>query len=282
MGGLFLSDLQLSSVDPDAYCERIGYSGPREPTLSTLVELHRLHPAAIPFENIDVRLGLSVSLDPGAVDAKLIRGRRGGYCFEQNTLFLRALRTLGFTADPLIARSRWRRPADQSVARTHIVIRVQLSDGDWLADVGFGACMLTSPMRMDRRGAQPTRHEPVRLAPIGEELRVERLLEGTWEPLCDVVLGPQEPVDLLAAHWLISTHPGSSFRHHLVVSRTQDHVRHVLVDARLTVRRSDGEVEHRELDGNQIEECLVSDFELPVRSEWRPLFAELAASSAKA
>ena len=83
---------------------------------SALVELHRLHPAAIAFENFDVRLGLEVRLDAGSIDAKLIGARRGGYCFEQNVLFLRVLRTLGFRAEPLIARSRWRRPLDQSVA----------------------------------------------------------------------------------------------------------------------------------------------------------------------
>ena len=128
------------------------------------------------------------------------------------------------------------------------------------------------------RGPQPTQHEPARLTPIGDELRVERLLAGTWEPLCDVVLSAQDPADLLAANWLISTHPASSFRRHLVVSRTQDDVRHFLVDTRLTVRKHGESAEHRELDADQLEESIVEDFGLPMRTEWRPLFRELAAA----
>ena len=102
----------MNAVDLDAYFERIGYGGPWEPTLAVLRELHALHPIAIPFEAIDVLTGDGIDLSPAAVDAKLIHAGRGGYCFEQNSLFGRALRTLGFEVEGLIARSRRRpRPA---------------------------------------------------------------------------------------------------------------------------------------------------------------------------
>jgi len=284
MSGLFLGELALTAVDVDAYCARVGFGGPRTPTLSTLRELCWRQAAAIPFEALDVRLGRAVSLAPEAVDEKLIARRRGGYCFEQNTLLLRALRTLGFEAEPLIARSRWRRPLEERVARTHMAVRVRLAEGDWLADTGFGACTLTAPLELSQRGPQATRHEPARLVPVGDagngdehaELRLERLLGSEWAPLYDLVLAPQAPVDLLAANWLISTHPASSFRHRLVVSRARDEVRHVLVDTRLTIRR-DGGVEHRELDAAGLERSLREDFGLSVEPGWRALFEELAA-----
>jgi len=63
-------------VDLDAYFARIGYDGPRAPTIDVLRALHALHPAAIPFEAIDVLLGRGVDLSPQAVDAKLIGARR--------------------------------------------------------------------------------------------------------------------------------------------------------------------------------------------------------------
>src|SRR5690606_17732099 len=59
-------------VDLAAYCERIGHRGSLAPTLETLRTLQALHPAAIPFEAIDVLLGLGVDIAPQAVDAKLI------------------------------------------------------------------------------------------------------------------------------------------------------------------------------------------------------------------
>jgi N-hydroxyarylamine O-acetyltransferase len=244
-----------------------------------LCELHRLHPAAIPFEALDVFMGRGVDVTPEAIDAKLIQAGRGGYCFEQNILFLRVLRTLGFQADPLIARSRWNRPLHEVVARTHMAIGVRLDKQQWLADVGFGACMLTTPLRLEVREAQATRHEPARLTPLHGELRLERLLDGNWTPICDVVAAPQEFVDIVAANWLIATHPASSFRQHLVVSRTQDDIRHVLVDTRLTVRRSDVSVEHNKLDADQIEACLQEVFGLPFEEGWRPALVSLASRS---
>ena len=71
-------------IDLDAYFRRIGYDGPRDASLETLRELHRLHPQAIPFENLDPLLGRPVNLDPASLQAKLVEGGRGGYCFEQN------------------------------------------------------------------------------------------------------------------------------------------------------------------------------------------------------
>jgi len=269
--------MPLTGVNLDAYCKRIGYTGPRTPTLSTLREVLRLHPAAIPYDAIDARLGVGIDLAPAAVDAKLIGAGRGGYCFEQNTLLLRVLLALGFRAEPLSARSRWRRPSNEDVARTHMAVRVRIGERDWLADVGFGSCMLTAPLDMGVQGPQETIHEPARLvAQEDGELRIERLLSGEWQPMYDLMLAPQKPVDLWAANWLISTHPASSFHHNLVISRTSDDIRHVLVNTRLTTRRRGADAEHRELDAAGLERSLVEDFGLPMLESLRPLFAELA------
>ena len=100
----------VASIDLDAYCARIGYTGPREATLDTLRALHELHPAAIPFEAVDVLLGRGVDLAPEAIDAKMIVAGRGGYCFEQNSLLMRALTTIGFSVEGLSARVRWGLP----------------------------------------------------------------------------------------------------------------------------------------------------------------------------
>jgi len=281
MGGLFLGDVSLTGVDIDAYCQRIGYVGPRTPTLATLRGLLRLHPAAIPYEAIDVRLGVRIELAPAAVDAKLIRAGRGGYCFEQNTLLLRVLLELGFFAEPLSARPRWRRPPHERVARTHMALRVRIDERDWLADVGFGSSMLTVPLDMSVREPQATIHEPVRLTPLPGELRIERQFGDDWLPLYDLLLAPQEAIDLMVANWAISTHPASSFHEHVVISRTRDDIRHVLVDTRLTTRRTGAEVEHRDLDAAELEQSVVEDFGLPIQETWRPLFADLAGRASR-
>ena len=64
------------------------------------------HASTVPFENIDIVLGRVISLNLGDLQDKLVKARRGGYCFEQNALFAAALESLGFKVTRLAARVR--------------------------------------------------------------------------------------------------------------------------------------------------------------------------------
>src|ERR1051325_3837174 len=100
-----LSDAQLQ-----AYFARIGYNGPREATLAAPSGLAAPHATSIPFENIDVLLGRGAKLDSEALFDKVVERRRGGYCFEHNSLLLHVLESLGFAAEGLAARVLWNKP----------------------------------------------------------------------------------------------------------------------------------------------------------------------------
>ena len=91
-------------LDLDAYLDRIRHAGPRKPDAVTLAALHRAHLAAIPFENLDVVLGPRVSVELDRIQDKLVRGRRGGYCYERNLLFAAVLQRLGYPVQRLLAR----------------------------------------------------------------------------------------------------------------------------------------------------------------------------------
>src|SRR5262245_43809073 len=97
---------RMPDLDLDAYLERIAYRGSRAATATTLADLHQANVAPMPFENLDILLGRAISLELEAVQAKLVAGRRGGYCFEHNTLFRAVLEALGFRVTPLSARVR--------------------------------------------------------------------------------------------------------------------------------------------------------------------------------
>jgi N-hydroxyarylamine O-acetyltransferase len=271
----------VSSVDLDAYFERVGYGGPCNATVEVLRELHALHPAAIPFEAIDVFLGGLVDLSPQTIDAKLIHGGRGGYCFEQNSLFARVLRTLGFEVEPLIARALWGRTLDDLRPRSHMALRVRAEGEDWLADVGLGVCTLTAPLRLEERGAQPTLFESMRLrpSPCGE-LRLEALLSGEWRPVYDLSLAPQLDVDFVSANWYVSTHPDSPFRQRLIVSRTTGEARLGLVDNRLAIRRLGEPAELRVLTAHGLARSLERDFGLEVDPAWTPALARAVEAAA--
>ena len=265
------------AVDLDAYCRRIGYAGPLAPTLETLRTLQELHPAAIPFEALDVLTGRGIDISPRAVDAKLIAAGRGGYCYEQNGLFKRALQAIGFEVEGLIARVNWNASADAPPRPpSHMALRVMIGGEPWLADVGFGSCVPTAPLRLDAREPQATVHETFRLVPAGGELQLEAEIAGRWAPVYRLLPSPMLDTDYELANWYTATHPESHFRHRLIVTRTTPGARHVLAGARLTVRSASGAKERRLLDADGIEHELAARFLLPVEAEWRPVIERAA------
>src|SRR5688500_6459235 len=122
----------MASFQADAYFARIGHAGPRDATAATLDAVHRAHATAVPFENLDVFLGRPIRIDLESVQAKLVGARRGGYCFEQNTLFAAALAHLGFAVTCLAARVRL--GSARLLPRTHMILKVQAEGRPWLAD----------------------------------------------------------------------------------------------------------------------------------------------------
>ena len=268
---------RTAQVDLDAYSARIGCAGPLTPTLDTLAELVELHPDAISFEAIDVLLGRGVDLSPAAVDAKLLGARRGGYCYEHNGLLKRVLETIGFEVEGLVARVNWMTPPAAPLRPpTHMALRVWIDGVPWLADVGFGSCVPTAPLRLDTPAPQPTRHEAFRFSPVAGELQLEAYISNGWQPLYRLTGAPQLDVDYELANWYTSTHPSSHFRHQLIVTRSTPEARHVLAGAQLTIRPTNGPSERRILTADEIERELVDRFTLQVEPEWRSIIAQAA------
>jgi N-hydroxyarylamine O-acetyltransferase len=118
------SGSSMASVDLDAYFRRIGYGGSVAPTLPVLRALIERHTQSIPFESLDVLAGRPVLLDLDSLVDKLIHRRRGGYCFEQNTLFRAVLDSVGFRTTGLIGRVRRNAPREEMRPRTHMMLRV--------------------------------------------------------------------------------------------------------------------------------------------------------------
>jgi len=202
-----------ATFDLGAYLERIALKLPPAADAEGLETIQRSHRLTIPFENIDIRLGRGISLDPAHVFEKLVHRRRGGYCFEQNGLFLRALHALGFDARPLLARV-WLNAADEIPPRTHTLNLVQIDGTAWIADAGFGGSY-TPPMILTE-GFEAA-------APDGATFRLsndkrhgwmlERQAEpgDAWHPQYSFTLDEIVPADLeLANHWT-STRPETLF-----------------------------------------------------------------------
>jgi N-hydroxyarylamine O-acetyltransferase len=230
--------------DLDAYLARVGYDGPRVPTLPVLRELTAAHAQAIPFENLDVLLGRPIDLAIDAVFAKLVRERRGGYCFEQNGLLLHALTSLGYEVRPLSARVRIDRHRDDTPPRTHMFLRVELDGTSWLTDVGVGGLSLTAPLRLTTDALQETPHEPRRIVREGDRWFHQARLGETWADVCEFTGEEMPPIDREVANWFTSAHPASHFRNRMIVARAAPDGRRItLLNRELKLRDRDGRAE---------------------------------------
>ena len=234
------------SFDLDAYFARIGYDGPRAPTLETLRALQLLHPQAIAFENLNPLLGLPVRLDIASLQEKLVRSRRGGYCFEHNGLLFQVLRALGFRVLGLAGRVVWNNPTDTIPARSHMILRVELEEGTYLADVGFGSSP-TAPLRLVPDIAQETPHESFRLLERDGLYTLQCNLKGQWTSFYMFDLQEQAPVDYQVANHYVSTWPTSHFVTLLIAARTTADGRYGLRNNKLSIHRLRGESEQRAL-----------------------------------
>lgn len=160
--------------DLDAYLARIDLPALPTHDAEGLGRIQRAHRLAIPFENLDVRLGRGIAIDSAAVAAKLVTARRGGYCFEHNRLFLDALAALGFTARPLLARV-WLGATDVPPL-THTLSLVDLGDAQWIADPGFGGSYCPVMPLVDGAEAE---------APDGARFLLRRDADHGWMLLRD-------------------------------------------------------------------------------------------------
>lgn len=240
--------MSLDPAELAAYLAHIGYDGPCAPTLATLSSIVAAHATRIPFENLDVLLGRPPRLDARSLVQKLVHDCRGGYCFEHNSLLLEALATLGFSVKGLGARVVWNRPEGLPTGpRTHMLLRVMLPEGEFLADVGFGGLTLTSPIRFQVGPEQATAHEPHRLAGFEDEIDLQALLGGEWTRLYHFTLQPCAPIDYEVANWYTATHPASLFTNNLLGARPEPDRRFALFNRDFTIRHRDGQVERRRL-----------------------------------
>lgn len=234
-----------AAFDLDAYLARIALKhAPAADSegLSTVLRAHRL---TIPFENLDIRLGRGVSLDPHHVFDKLVHRRRGGYCFEHNGLFFRALEALGFEARPLLGRV-WLK-AEGIPPRNHRLNLVTIDGEKWIADAGFGGSY-TPPMRLiDGAFAQSPDGADFRLSRFDDygwllERNADRTKED-WQRQYSFTLDPVAPADIeMSNHWA-ATRPDTLFTTISLVSLCLPTGFASLVDRHYSRRAGDQKVE---------------------------------------
>jgi N-hydroxyarylamine O-acetyltransferase len=255
------------------YLQRIALSNPPAPDEDGLKQIHAAQAYSLPFENLDIHLGRSISLEPGNLVAKLLERKRGGYCFELNELLRMALRKIGFTVRPVLARVLFNRPAPGPL--THEVLIVTISGRDWLADTGFGGPGLRLPLEMISGRV----HEQ-----LGDRFILNHGADSNWvlqkfirDKFVNLYIFRDLPaldVDLEMSNHFTSTWPSSIFRIHRMCALSKSWGRITLTDMELSIYR-DGLITGKTLlPGSEYMEALAEHFGLHVDADYRDFIIE--------
>ncbi|MFH8759211.1 arylamine N-acetyltransferase [Streptomyces atroolivaceus] len=245
----------------DAMLHRIGHPGRLTPGRETLFALHRSWRRMVPYENLDIQLGRPVSLDSGALFDKLIRRRRGGFCFEQNAGLAMLLRSAGFEVS-MVEGGVMRQAHGDAMWGNHSALVIDLDGRRWVADAGIGDGFIEPLPLREGRHTQ------------GEfTYRLERLTSDTWRfhhhpgatiASYDFRLQPREPADFVARSHELSTSPESPYVTTLIAARPA--VGHTLLLLSRTVRQytADGRSSRTIRDMDEFATTLSENFLVPL------------------
>jgi N-hydroxyarylamine O-acetyltransferase len=210
-------DNSKQSVAVTRYLSRLGFSAEPEPTVASLVELHRRHLDAVPYENLAIMLGRPDSTDPGETLERIAAGGNAGYCFHHNGAFEVVLRALGFAVERRFGQV-WGRMIPQL---NHLVLLVTIDGHRWWPDLGLGDALRDpvevvageirqGPFRYEitdvDAGEWTFRHDPAAGSFAGMDVRASRPADA----------------EVAAAHRVLSTPPDGRFTRVLVVQRRDD------------------------------------------------------------
>jgi N-hydroxyarylamine O-acetyltransferase len=253
-------------VDLDAYLERIGDQGGREPTLQTLVRLHRAHMRAVPFENLDILLGRPIVLSLPALFDKVVRRGRGGFCYELNALFGWCLRELGFGVEMLSGRVFNGTAIGPEF--DHMLLLVSGID-PVIADVGFGDSFL-EPVPLGP-GVQAQEGRSYRLMESDERWVLHQRLPGAgWQRQYSFSLSPRalEEFEPMCRHQ--QTSPDSIFTRKSVCSLATITGRVTLSNRRFIVTDQGERREHEIASASEYVALLWEHFRVDLRDEPHP------------
>jgi N-hydroxyarylamine O-acetyltransferase len=257
-------------MDVEAYLRRIEYDGSLEPSAQTLRDLQRQHLYTVPFENLDIALGVPIRLDPGALFDKVAVRRRGGFCYELNGLFRELLAALGFHVEMLSARV-GRADGSFSPEFDHMLLKVSLEES-WIADVGFGDSSL-DPIPMRHLPAQPYAEPEFWIRPSDGAWELVLQKDGTIAPQYRFTAASRRMSDFAQMCYFHQTSPESHFTQNRICSRALTNGRITISGMRLIETR-DGERRESLLENEeQLQKCLAERFgiELGRDTDWSRL-----------
>lgn len=240
----FKNKSKIQRIDTLAYLDRIGVKK-EEPSLQFLKKLHRNHLLSIPFENLDIHYHNKIVLDYQMIFDKIIKQKRGGFCYELNGLFLHLLGNLGFKV--FAGSARVFKDEAYSPEFDHMLIFVRLQEETWLCDVGFGE-LFNYPKKIEAQTPQ---------LDLTTYFRFEKTINADWElqkskdnslfePMYLFTLQPRELIEFIPRCNYHQESTSSDFKNQKIISQQFPEGRITLTDRKLKTAFL-GEVEEKEI-----------------------------------
>jgi len=259
----------------DAYLARIGLSRPVEIDFETLAAIHRAHFLSFTWEALDAYMGWPSSIRPQDAFAKMVEGKRGGWCYEMNGLLGAALCALGFRVTRLCAGVN-RETLGDAVFGNHLTLRIDL-DQSYLAEVGVADAII-----------EPV---PIKVGPIsqrGFDFSIVETEDG-WLRFKNHSVGLARSFDfrsdrrdeaaMATAHRWLTEDPASPFTGTLAILRHTPEGYIALQNDRLRRITPFGVDEQRITSAGQFADTLAAAFEIDIpqsRQVWKRILASRA------
>ena len=228
-------------MDVTAYLDRINYRGSLVPSAATLRDLQVAQLLAVPFENLSIHSNEPIILEDDALFEKVVKRKRGGFCYELNGLFAALLRELGFKVEMLnaqVANSEGVFGPDFD----HMSLLVTLEER-WLADVGFGDSF-REPLLLDKREPTVQGERSYLITSAGEQLELrQREGDGEWKAQYRFTLQPYAYADYAGMCHFHQTSPDSHFTKARLCSRATPDGRITISGMRLITATHEGRQE---------------------------------------
>ena len=231
--------------------------------LEGLINLQEHHMENIPFENLDIVVGRNIALDYSHLFEKVIIKKRGGYCFELNTLYAELLKSLGFSPKPVLGRV-WLSNPKKMPPRNHLAHLVDLEGRTYVTDVGFGGLITSIPLDINVSSPVNDKDGMVRVVPLLDyQFMIQRQTEKGWTNLYSFENVEISEEDIYISNYYMSTHPNSHFYQHKFVGRNTKEGRIGLFNNKMLIRKGIKIVDGKRVEfGKDWKETIINEFSL--------------------
>ena len=245
------------------YLSRIGINGGEiSPNEASLRSMQRAHLLAVPFENLDIHWNRPIVLDTEQFYRKIVKKKRGGFCYELNGLFNELLLHLGYTTRLVSAKVFNPAKEEYGPEFDHMIVLVSVDGREYITDVGFGdfsaePLMLTPFIKQeDREGTFVV--EPAE----GEWFRIVKKKDDAWVPECMFENKGRELSEFAEMCEFQQYSPESHFKKGKICSLLTERGRKTLTDKSFIVTMNGKKAETPVRSDEEFDRLLIDEFRI--------------------